>query len=151
MSRLVTKVCLLREPGLVLLARRKTGTWIGCWDTYGGKVERNESVEQSAVREVNEESSVLIVPRDLRHMATLFIYASGALKYEIRVFTTTIWSGTPAETIEEGKPEWFAFDRLPSRMRPGDKLWLPRVLSGEHLTMSLDVGLYGDVHPIPAP
>lgn len=51
--------------GKVLLVKRAKEPLRGRWMVPGGTVERGETLEQALVREVREETGVLVQPRDL--------------------------------------------------------------------------------------
>jgi 8-oxo-dGTP diphosphatase/2-hydroxy-dATP diphosphatase len=43
----------------ILLGMKKRGFGVGRWNGFGGKVENGESIEEAALRELNEESSLV--------------------------------------------------------------------------------------------
>ena len=52
----------LREDGAVLLVRRGRPPAVGSWTLPGGKVEPGETLAQAVVREVAEETSLVVTP-----------------------------------------------------------------------------------------
>jgi 8-oxo-dGTP diphosphatase len=135
-----TCLCLLtgtRGGGIreVLLGHKKTGLGLGKIVGLGGHVEPGESAAEAAVREVAEESG-LIVPRsaltEAAHLTFLFP-AHPSWDMDVAIFTAARWSGEPSET-EEIRPQWFPVAALPfDRMWDDAPRWLPRVLAGERL------------------
>jgi 8-oxo-dGTP diphosphatase len=79
-------VIVLRD-GLVLLGKRAGSHGAGTWALPGGHLEFGESVEQCAIREVKEETGLLIravhlgpytsdvFPAENKHYVTLFVVA----------------------------------------------------------------------------
>ena len=144
MVTIATKAFFVSER-CVLLVPRKSGRWKGYWDSYGGKVDCREPVKTATVREVLEESTVLVYVRDLEQVAVVRTYEHGELRFELHVFIVRKWSGTPRETEEEGVPAWFPIERLPRRMRPTDREWVERSLAGH----TFEARVY--VHPDGSP
>jgi len=52
--------CIVEHNGAVLLARRKFEPWRGCWYVPSGFVEYGDDVEQTARREVREETGLVV-------------------------------------------------------------------------------------------
>jgi ADP-ribose pyrophosphatase YjhB (NUDIX family) len=123
----------LRRPGMLCLAMKKRGFGAGNWNGYGGKLEAGESVRDAAVREVREESGVIVLARDLEEVARIdFIFKDGK-ELEVHAFLVDRFEGEPEET-EEMRPEWYTFDAIPyEKMWADDPHWLPRALRGEKL------------------
>ena len=130
--KLVTIIFLV-TPTKVWLAKKKEKIGAGLYFGYGGKVEDNETIIQSAIRETKEESSVIVYPRDLRHMTVIDFYTENTHLFRGHIFLATRWVGEPTETEEMGSPVEFARaeEKLPlNEMLPGDKLWVPTVIAG---------------------
>src|SRR3954465_14054964 len=62
-------LCLLVREGEVLLARKKRGFGLGKWNGVGGKPEPGETIDETAIRETEEEIGV--TPLGLRRGGTL--------------------------------------------------------------------------------
>ena len=58
----IVTLCLLISDGQVLLGMKKKSFGAGKWNGFGGKVEEGETVEAAAIREMEEESGILISP-----------------------------------------------------------------------------------------
>ena len=129
-------VCyLLREhAGVteVLLGRKKKGLGAGNFVGLGGKLEPGESAVDAAVREVLEESGLVVAASDLepRGLLTYHFPHRPAWSQESSVFVSRTWTGDPRGS-EELDPEWFALDRVPyPEMWDDAQRWLPGVLTG---------------------
>jgi mutator protein MutT len=124
-------LCYIRDAGRVLLQLRASGSFgEGRWNAPGGKVEDGETPEQSAIREVREETGLMVC--DLREHGALTFYFGEALEptYVVHVFSTDRLEGTPRAS-HEGLVDWFAEDSLPyALMFPDDPFWVPHLLAG---------------------
>ncbi len=134
-----TCLCLIRRHGAdgpeVLLGLKKSGFGAGKWVGLGGHIEEGEKPEAAAVREVWEESGLLVPADSLQHMASI------EFRFPVRpswdqtadVFVTWVYQGEAAES-DEVAPRWFGEHELPlSLMWDDAKYWLPLVLGGERI------------------
>jgi 8-oxo-dGTP diphosphatase len=143
-----TCLCLIRRTapdgggtggGEVLLGLKKTGFGAGRWVGVGGHVEDGEKPAAAAVREVFEETS-LIVPADaLEHMASIeFRFPHRpAWDQTAEVYLTDSFAGQPQES-DEIVPRWYPVGALPlAGMWDDARYWLPRVLAGQHVAVTV--------------
>lgn len=118
------------KDGKVLLGMKKRGHGEGYWNGFGGKRNENETMEESALREIKEEAG--IEPLDLTEVGRIDFD-----DFDCFVYTFSEYVGKPKET-EEMRPGWFGLDSLPySKMWEGDKVWLPLVLDGKKFDAKL--------------
>jgi 8-oxo-dGTP pyrophosphatase MutT (NUDIX family) len=124
-------VLLLRErkgKTEVCLGMKKIGYGKGRWNGFGGKAGEEESLEDAAIRELEEESEVKTRSGCLKKVAELMYYETEA-NWKVNVFICRKWSGEVKETGEM-EPRWFSLDNLPLKdMWENDALWMPVVLS----------------------
>jgi 8-oxo-dGTP diphosphatase len=131
----VTLCFLLREGaygGEVLLGLKQTGFGKGKIVGIGGHVEPGESDAQAVIREVLEETGVVLQPEDLADAGSVhFVFpARPEWNMQTTLFTARTWQGEPAPS-DEILPEWFRVDMLPvDRMWQDADHWLPVVLEG---------------------
>ena len=121
-----------QSPREILLGVKKRGFGTGKLNGFGGKIERGESLIEAAIREVEEETTLILTADALRPGGTVtFLFPfEPTFDHHVHLFTTTQWLGRPQETAEMA-PSWFPIDRIPyNRMWADDSHWLPRVLSG---------------------
>jgi 8-oxo-dGTP diphosphatase / 2-hydroxy-dATP diphosphatase len=123
MKKLLT-LCMVCADDAVLLGMKKRGFGEGRWNGFGGKLEEGETVEEAAVREMQEE--VGIVPTKMQKVGILeFAFESEPKVLEVHVFKVTSYEGEPTES-EEMCPQWFTFGEVPfARMWADDKYWFP--------------------------
>ena len=130
--QLLTLSYLLKDDK-ICLALKKRGFGEGNWNGYGGKLEKGEKLLDAAVREIREESLVVVEQSNLIPMAVIEFFFKDGRHLKVHTFFTKTWSGEPKET-EEMRPRWFAFDAIPyENMWEDDRHWLPRALLGERL------------------
>ena len=116
----------------VLLGRKKKGLGVGNIVGLGGKLERGESAVDAAVREIEEESGLVVAASaltELGYLTYLFPHRE-EWSQESTVFVCDEWAGTPRES-NELNPVWFDVASLPvDEMWDDARHWLPGVLNG---------------------
>lgn len=142
MTLLAAAVIVHDEPaGRVLLLRRGEGAKFapGLWDLPTGKSEPGEPVTTTALRELHEETGLVVAPDDLR-LAHLIHGAWGVESpngFVTVVFATSTWSGT-AENREPAKHStvaWTDTAAIPSTFVPSASLALAAYLSSTPATV----------------
>jgi 8-oxo-dGTP pyrophosphatase MutT (NUDIX family) len=119
----------------VLLGLKKRGFGAGKFNGFGGKIRPDETVRDAAVREVREETRLVVSPDALRPVGavTFFFPNRPSFDLHVHVFLVSVWSGEAKETPEM-VPRWFAIEQIPfEQMWDDDSHWLPRVLAGAHI------------------
>jgi len=120
----------------VLLGQKKSGFGKGKILGIGGKIDGNETPEQTTIRESMEEINA--VPVEIQKVAVVnfyFPYVEEPDRWEqkVHVFLAKEWQGEIKET-DEILPLWFKIGNIPfDEMWPDAKYWLPKVLSNEKI------------------
>lgn len=130
-------LCFLLRDDRVNLGWKKRGLGVGKLNGYGGKRQPGETLVDCAVRELFEEALVAVAPECLQSVGVLTheVKSCADLDQEVYLYVVRGWQGEPRES-EEMKPEWFSRHALPyDRMWRVDRLWVPRVLSGENVSV----------------
>lgn len=99
----------LSEQG-VLLGRHRRGTL----ELPGGRVEPGESLEQTVVRELAEETGLRARAEDITLLGTLLDHVQDVVRLTVGALVNT-WHGQPATQPDEsiGDWDWYALDQLP--------------------------------------
>lgn len=132
-------LCLIYNKTSILLGMKKRGFGAGRWNGFGGKVNEGESIEEAALREVEEEIGVK--PQRLKKRGLLkFYFEHDPVPIQVHVFSTAAFTGDAHES-EEMKPQWFAHGAIPyDQMWIDDKHWLPLVLAGKDIEATFHFG-----------
>ncbi len=129
-QRKILTLVLVHDHPRILLGMKKRGFGAGRFNGFGGKVEKNETVEQAALRELEEESKVKVEQLE-KHGVIEFEFKGNPEILEVHVFKGRRALGEPQES-EEMKPQWFYVDEIPFKeMWPDDIYWIPLFLKGK--------------------
>jgi len=134
-SSQVTLCFLLRDGDNgdeVLLGLKQTGFGKGKIVGIGGHVEPGETDAEAVIREVLEETGVVLQVEDLADAGSVHFLFPARPEWNMKttLFTARTWEGDP-EPSDEILPEWFRVDTLPvDRMWQDADHWLPVVLEG---------------------
>ncbi|MDR2828320.1 MAG: 8-oxo-dGTP diphosphatase [Acholeplasmatales bacterium] len=124
----VTNMLFIKDKS-ILLGMKKRGFGKGKYNGFGGKLEKNETILQAALREAYEEST--LVPTAYYKAAIISFYKPYNMR--VHLYICTKWENTEKET-EEMLPKWFSFEKIPyDTMWDDDKYWLPLVLDGKRV------------------
>ncbi len=127
----LTNMCMLRrEDGCVLVQNRRKGNWDGL--TFpGGHVEAGESLVESVVREMREETGLTI--RHPRLVGAKNWMQDDGSRYIVLMYTASEYEGE-LHASEEGDVRWMTLEQLRAGpMADGMELYLDVYLS-EHLS-----------------
>jgi ADP-ribose pyrophosphatase YjhB (NUDIX family) len=128
-----TTLCFLTRDDEVLLAMKKRGFGKDRWNGVGGKPNPGENIDQTAVRETQEEIDVTLKDIEVRAVLDFYFSNNPDWSQQVIVYFSKSWDGIPKET-EEMKPSWYKKNDLPlNEMWPDDKHWLPQVLDGSRV------------------
>lgn len=128
-------LCIPLKGDEVLLGMKKRGFGVGKYNSFGGKVKLGETIEEAALRELQEESGISSQLEHLTKVAEIDFYFPHKPEYDqtVHIYTVSTFSGEPQET-EEMAFRWFNRNDIPyHQMWDDDKYWLPLVLEGKCL------------------
>ena len=141
----LTTLCYIERDGKYLMLHRvkkhhdiNAGKWIG----VGGHVENGETPEECLLREVKEETGLVLTAYRLRGLVT---FLSDACEPELMcVFTADAFDGELIE-CDEGELAWVEkSDVLALPTWEGDRVFLERLLSGDERFFSIKLRYEGD-------
>ncbi len=119
----------------VLLDLKLSGFGKGTVMGLGGHVDPGESDAAAAIREVREESGIVIDPASVSHRATItYLFPSKpSLDARVAVYFGQRWTGVATESGEI-RPRWYPVLSPPlDQMWDDERHWLPLVLAGRFI------------------
>ena len=101
--------------GRILLVQRLKAPEAGCWGLAGGKIDLYETAAEAAVREVHEETGIVVVADDVLCVADQ-IDRDAQSHWIAPVFLATAYEGEPRnlEPTKHGGVAWFPLNALPA-------------------------------------
>ncbi|PIN86462.1 DNA mismatch repair protein MutT [Candidatus Woesearchaeota archaeon CG10_big_fil_rev_8_21_14_0_10_44_13] len=118
-------LCYLRDNGRTLMILHNGGPeqfFYGVWNGLGGKIEQGEAPLDNVIREVKEESGLIIKNPKLKGMM-IHINLFGVDHYVFN-YVATEFEGTLRENKREGILRWVD-DICTLNLWKSDRLWLP--------------------------
>ena len=126
MKKQTTGVYLQKDNKMLFLIRNKKGDLMhesGVYLPIGGHVELGEGIEEAAIREVKEESGIIVHSVDLRGI--LYIRSQNTGDYDVTmfIFTSDDFDGDPVAG-REGTFEWVDLDKIETvNLYEGDRIF----------------------------
>ncbi|MPN31349.1 hypothetical protein SDC9_178823 [bioreactor metagenome] len=128
----ITNMVMVQSPddGKVIVQER-VKSWCGI-SFPGGHAENGESIYDSAVREVNEETGLDI--KNLKACGFMYWFNNKTEdKYFTYFYRTTDYSGELIESTDEGRVFWTSLDELAAmKLAPNFKEYLPMFLEDKY-------------------
>ena len=94
-NQLVSTIALIDDENKILIGKRPLGTiFENLWEFPGGKVHKNETVEQALIRETKEEINVDLSMNCIAPLA-FSIYNSESINIIILLFVSRKWNLEP--------------------------------------------------------
>ena len=101
--------CYLIKDGRVVVTKYNEGQpTAGYYDIPGGKIEDGETAEQAAIREMREETGIVV--KNLKHRGR-FIADNPDRIFDFEVFLTADFEGEPQDFVENTS-EWIEIEKL---------------------------------------
>ncbi|MGW3102936.1 NUDIX domain-containing protein [Streptomyces sp. NPDC001100] len=137
MTLLVAAVIVHDRAGgrVVLIQRGERATFgRGMWDLPAGKNEPGEPVTETAVRELYEETGIVVAPESLKvvHLIHAAAGVDAPHGFLTVVFVADKWSGEPEnrEPHKHAQVRWFQVDAVPEKFVRGNGQALRQYLDG---------------------
>lgn len=126
----ILTLCIVQESNRILLGLKKRGFGVGRFNGFGGKINPDETIEEAALRELEEEAGIKAL--DLEEYGIINFEFKGKKDIlEVHIFKATKFTGEIIES-EEMLPQWFALNEIPyNEMWSDDIYWLPLFLEGQ--------------------
>ena len=124
-------VIIRKADKIVFLLRSGTGWGDGKYGLVSGKVEHDENVLMTAVREAREEAGIEVQPQDLVHILTAHRKSPDSTWVDI-CFEATSWSGEPhnAEPHKHSELVWLDPENLPENTVLSVRNYLSQIKAG---------------------
>ncbi len=132
LKKLNTTLLLIIKDNKILLAEKKRGFGQGKFNGIGGKQDPGETIEQTMIRETQEEINVTPISYQQVGKINFDVWYKGEHSdLSMNIFICTDYRGEIKET-EEMRPQWFDLDKIPyDKMFDTDKIWFKDVISGK--------------------
>ncbi len=106
----VTAAAIIERNGKILLALRNTEPFKGYWAIPGGHIDFGETAEQAVIREVKEETGLVIKPRFFNYFDEIF---EGINFHAVVLVFSCGFTGKPkADGKEITDLKWFAHNEI---------------------------------------
>lgn len=107
-TRKAVRCYLIKDSEVVVIKYKKGNKKEGYYDIPGGKIEEGETPEQTAIREMKEETGIEI--KNLKNKGTMTVEYPDR-KFIFETFITKEYVGEPQE-FEENTSEWINIQKL---------------------------------------
>jgi mutator protein MutT len=127
---------ILKKNNEVLLVKRHNTDWAsGNWNFPGGLVEENELLLQAAIREIQEETSMIVKPENFALIHVLQVRKNDTNTKDIIgfYFAAEKWEGNAVNKEPDRHADigWFSLDALPENITEHAQQALDGLLSGK--------------------
>ncbi len=106
--RKAVRCYLIKDEKVVVTKYKEGNKKIGYYDIPGGKIEEGETPEQTAIREMKEETGLKV--RDLKYKGNMIIEYPNRI-FDFDIFIANESEGEPQE-FEENTSEWIEINEL---------------------------------------
>ena len=121
---IMSTLAYLKRDGKTLMLEKGRGYQIGKFNGLGGKFDKAETPEECVIREVREESGLVVKSLQLKGFIT-FPNFDGDNDWFVFIYVVDDFSGEMIAS-DEGKLHWIEDDKVVEQnIWPGDKVFLP--------------------------
>ncbi len=138
-------ICVLIDNDKLLLKFANRGISKGKWNFPGGHVEEGETLEESVIREIREETGLVLEQESLFYHGKIdkTINSDNTL-HRIHVFSSRSFTGRIRDS-EEGALMWFDKKSLPEgEMWKDAKLWIDHIYKSRKFDVDIAQDNYDD-------
>jgi len=125
-----TSVFIVNDKNQIMLTKRKYEPQKGMWDSVGGFVMTDESIEEGAIREAKEETRLTV--KIVNYVGTIPDEYLGTPTITI-AYIAKVESGTAIASDDAQELKWFDIDQLP----PDNKLAFKSVTTLLHQAIKI--------------
>lgn len=127
-------MCLIKDNDKVLLLNRQHDSYKG-YVAPGGHIDFPESPVEGAIREVKEETGLIV--RNLKYKGLVeFVEEISKERYMVFHYITEDFEGELLKDSKEGNPSWVKIDELDNYLMPDDfKKRLPYLLDEDRFEL----------------
>ncbi len=134
-SKAYTLIVCTTPSNTILLGLKLRGFGTGKYNSFGGKIEENESPDAAASRELEEETGIVYPTSEIssRKVGVLnFTFQDSPKKMIVHLYHVAMSPDHVSQvvfTCDEISPEWFPISKIPyEKMFSDDHTWLPLLL-----------------------
>ena len=126
-KRLIALMALVNEKNEVLISLRKNKKeFDGCWEYPGGKVEKNETLEQAVIREIKEEINLEISKNCIAPL-TFAVDQHGGSETVLFLYICRKWEGSITSLLDQ-RIKWVKPIDLAEYQMPAPNRFLNSIL-----------------------
>ena len=104
----VTAAIIYKDDRILMCQRPKGKRCELLWEFPGGKLEKDETLENCIIRECREELDVSVIPE---HIVGAVEYDYGDISVRITFFLCSVYGDSP-KCIEHNSIDWLSFDEI---------------------------------------
>jgi 8-oxo-dGTP pyrophosphatase MutT (NUDIX family) len=138
-------LCEIIKDSKILLQRKAAGKFgEKKWNGPGGKMINDETPEECVIREVLEETGLLVNSLSYHGEVEFYFGVKNEADWNVYIYSTGCFSGVLKES-EEGELRWFRLEDIPyDKMWEDDLHWLPLLLANKRFKGSFTYDEEGD-------
>jgi 8-oxo-dGTP diphosphatase len=109
-----------RHPKVLLHRRKNTGLYDGQFAFPGGKRNNMESLLKAAVRELREETGLVVKKSSLQMLRQCVGVGQDGIEWRSTFYVAQSWDGKPKvrERSKHDKIRWYSVNKLPKNVAP---------------------------------